>query len=102
MRSIDLTTDYLGLKLKSPWVASASPCTGQPDVLRTNGGVRGRRCGTAVLIRRTDRTGGCKDADARRPHGIPVPGDLQSRGGKLPTACGMRSAGSLDADHWKS
>lgn len=32
--SIDLSTEYLGLNLKSPLVASASPCTGQPDVLR--------------------------------------------------------------------
>lgn len=31
---IDLQTKYLGLRLESPIVASASPCTGQPDVLR--------------------------------------------------------------------
>jgi dihydroorotate dehydrogenase (fumarate) len=30
----DLTTKYLGLTLESPLVAAASPCTGQPDVLR--------------------------------------------------------------------
>ena len=32
--AIDLTTNYLGLTLNSPLVASASPCTGQPDVLQ--------------------------------------------------------------------
>ena len=32
--NIDLSTEYLGLKLCSPLIASASPCTGQPDVLR--------------------------------------------------------------------
>lgn len=32
--SIDLTTRYLGLKLKNPLVASASPLTGQLDTLR--------------------------------------------------------------------
>ena len=30
----DLSTTYLGMTLRSPLVASASPCTGQPDVLR--------------------------------------------------------------------
>ena len=33
MNAIDFSTDYLGLRLNSPLVASASPCTGQPDVL---------------------------------------------------------------------
>jgi dihydroorotate dehydrogenase (fumarate) len=32
--NIDLSTEYLGLTLASPIIASASPCTGQPDVLR--------------------------------------------------------------------
>lgn len=31
---VDLTTQYLGLTLSSPLIAAASPCTGQPDVLR--------------------------------------------------------------------
>lgn len=31
---IDFSTTYLGMTLCSPLVASASPCTGQPDVLR--------------------------------------------------------------------
>lgn len=31
---VDLTTEYLGLKLASPIMAAASPCTGQLDVLR--------------------------------------------------------------------
>jgi dihydroorotate dehydrogenase (fumarate) len=30
--TVDLTTDYLGLPLRSPLVASASPITGDPDV----------------------------------------------------------------------
>lgn len=30
--SVDLSTDYLGLELRSPLVASASPITGDPDV----------------------------------------------------------------------
>lgn len=34
MNPIDFSTDYLGLRLNSPLVASASPCTGQPDVLQ--------------------------------------------------------------------
>ncbi|MEQ8837251.1 MAG: dihydroorotate dehydrogenase-like protein, partial [Lacipirellulaceae bacterium] len=34
MPAVDFSTEYLGLKLRSPIVASASPCTGQPDVLR--------------------------------------------------------------------
>lgn len=34
MSAVDFSTEYLGLKLRSPIVASASPCTGQPDVLR--------------------------------------------------------------------
>ena len=29
--TVDLTTDYLGLALRSPLVASASPMTGDPD-----------------------------------------------------------------------
>lgn len=31
---VDLSSDYLGLHLASPLVASASPCTAQVDVLR--------------------------------------------------------------------
>jgi dihydroorotate dehydrogenase (fumarate) len=32
--NVDLTTDYLGLRLRSPIVASASPLTGDPDSCR--------------------------------------------------------------------
>ncbi len=32
--NVDTTTEYLGLKLATPLVASASPCTGQVDVLQ--------------------------------------------------------------------
>ena len=32
--SVDLSTEYLGLKLKNPLVAAASPLTGNPDTLR--------------------------------------------------------------------
>jgi dihydroorotate dehydrogenase (fumarate) len=32
--SVDLSTSYLGLKLRSPIVASASPLTGEPDTAR--------------------------------------------------------------------
>ena len=31
--AIELATDYLGLRIACPLIASASPCTGQPDVL---------------------------------------------------------------------
>lgn len=31
---VDLTTEYLGLKLKNPLVASSSPLTGNPDTVR--------------------------------------------------------------------
>ncbi len=44
--SIDFTTEYLGLTLKSPLIASASPCTGQPDVLRQ---LESHGAGAAVL-----------------------------------------------------
>ena len=43
---IDLTTEYLGLKLASPLIASASPCTGQPDVLQR---LEDNGAGAAVL-----------------------------------------------------
>ena len=43
---IDLSTEYLGLKLASPLIASASPCTGQPDVLRR---MEAAGAGAAVL-----------------------------------------------------
>ncbi|MGI9427308.1 MAG: dihydroorotate dehydrogenase-like protein [Bythopirellula sp.] len=41
----DLSTEYLGLTLRSPIVASASPCTGQPDVLR-----RLEQCGAGAAV----------------------------------------------------
>jgi len=44
--TIDLSTDYLGLSLKTPLVASASPCTGQPDVLQR---LEASGAGAAVL-----------------------------------------------------
>lgn len=43
--AIDLSTTYLGLPLKSPLVASSSPCTGQPDVLR-----RLEDCGAGAVV----------------------------------------------------
>ena len=45
MVSVDLSTEYLGLTLKGPFVASASPCTGQPDVLR-----RLEACGAGAAV----------------------------------------------------
>jgi dihydroorotate dehydrogenase (fumarate) len=44
--TIDLSTTYLGIKLRTPLVASASPCTGQPDVLRR---LEASGAGAAVL-----------------------------------------------------
>lgn len=43
---IDFSTKYLGLPLGSPLVASASPCTGQPDVLKR---LEASGAGAAVL-----------------------------------------------------
>lgn len=43
--SADLTTTYLGFKLASPIIASASPMTGQPDVLK-----RLEDCGAAAAV----------------------------------------------------
>ncbi|QDT00257.1 dihydroorotate dehydrogenase-like protein [Adhaeretor mobilis] len=34
MSVVDFSTEYLGMTLRSPIIASSSPCTGQPDVLR--------------------------------------------------------------------
>jgi dihydroorotate dehydrogenase (fumarate) len=42
---IDLTTDYLGLRLRSPLVASASPLTGNLEMLR-----RLEECGAAAVV----------------------------------------------------
>jgi len=44
--NIDLSTEYLGLTLRSPIIASASPCTGQLDVLRR---LEASGAGAAVL-----------------------------------------------------
>ncbi|MEM8943851.1 MAG: dihydroorotate dehydrogenase-like protein [Planctomycetota bacterium] len=43
--TIDLSAEYLGLELGHPLVASASPCTGQPDVLR-----RLEACGAGAAV----------------------------------------------------
>ena len=66
---IDLTTEYLGLKLVSPLIASASPCTGQPDVLRR---MEAAGAGAAVMpslfeeqIVRDDREA---YSESERPH----------------------------------
>ena len=44
--SVDLTTEYLGLKLTSPIVVSSCPITGDPDGLRR---LEGAGAGAAVL-----------------------------------------------------
>ncbi len=46
MKKVNLSADYLGLRLTSPLIASASPCTGQPDVLRR---LEASGAGAAVL-----------------------------------------------------
>ena len=43
---VDLTTEYLGISLRSPLVASSSPCTSQPDVLKR---LEANGAGAAVL-----------------------------------------------------
>lgn len=46
MKKINLSTEYLGIRLTSPLIASASPCTGHPDVLRR---LEASGAGAAVL-----------------------------------------------------
>ncbi len=48
---VDLRTDYLGLELRSPLMASASPLTGDLDSLRRleDAGADGFTIGTAVF-----------------------------------------------------
>ena len=50
----DLTTRYLGLELRSPIVASASPLNGQPDTARRGRGRRRGRHRHAVAVRGGD------------------------------------------------
>ena len=53
---MDLTTAYLGFKLKNPLIASSSPLTLDLDNIRTSRGLR-RGGGRAALdLRRTDRS----------------------------------------------
>ena len=53
--SVDLSTNYLGLKLKNPLVISACPLTGEVDRLqRLEAGRRGRGR-LALAVRGADR-----------------------------------------------
>ena len=67
--SVDLRTKYLGLELRSPIVASASPLTGDPDVgSPARGGRRGRHR-PAFALRGGDRQRGDRPQLARSRRG---------------------------------
>ena len=51
---MDLTTSYLGLTLKNPLVASASPLTLDLDNIRRIEDAGGAAVGTSFTLRRTD------------------------------------------------
>lgn len=62
---IDLAAEYLGLTLASPFVASASPCTGQPDVLRRlEAGGAGAAVLPSLFEEQVDREGNVAEATA--------------------------------------
>ena len=64
--AVDLSTTYLGLRLRSPIVASAGPLTGDPGSLGGIGGCRCRRDRAAVAVRGADRARGVRHrGDAR-------------------------------------
>ncbi len=53
--SVDLSTTYLGLKLKNPLVIAACPLTGEIDWLRRLEAGRRRRGRVALAVRGADR-----------------------------------------------
>ena len=81
--AIDLTTNYLGLTLNSPLVASASPCTGQPDVLQRLERL-GRGSGRPPFtVRGTSNPRGQARKFDRSARQFPLPERLQLRSGSL-------------------
>ena len=65
--SVDLRSRYLGLELKNPIVASASPMTSSIDSLKRLAGRRHRGRGAAFAVRGADRARG--DGHAQ-PHAV--------------------------------
>ena len=70
---MDLTTSYLGLTLKNPLVASASPLTLDLGNIRRIEDAGGAALVPTVTLRRTDRAGGRHDGAVYQSRSCSLP-----------------------------